>query len=55
MNRFFKIVRPNKQPFIVFSKNGWSGLIGLVEHIPESEAYIAPMSWWEFIMYSIKR
>lgn len=55
MIKFFKICRPNKQPFIVFSKNSWSGLIGLVECIPEPEAYIVPMSWWKFLMYIAKR
>lgn len=55
MKKIFEICRPNKQPFVVFSKNSWSGLIGLVECIPEPEAYIKPMSWWEFIRYIIKR
>lgn len=54
MKKFFKIGRPNKQPFVVFSKNGWSGLIGLIECIPEPETYIQPLSWREFIIYILR-
>ena len=55
MTKFFKIERPNKEPVVIFSKNSWSGLVGLIEHIPDPDAYIVPMSWWKFIMYIIKR
>lgn len=51
-NRFFKIRFSDGKSIVVESKNGYVGLIDLVDAIKDKEnAYIAPISWFEFVMY----
>lgn len=50
MNRFFKIVFPNGKTFVVASKHGYAGLIGLFDNVQDQEnSYIIPISVFEFI------
>lgn len=52
MNKFFKIKFPNEKYIIVASKNGYVGLIDLVDGIQDKEhTYIIPISLFEFIKY----
>lgn len=55
MRKFFKITMPSGKSFVVISKNGWTGLIGLFDGIEDGKnTYIAPMSLFEVIKYTIK-
>ena len=48
-NRYFKIAFPNGKSMVVESKNGYAGLIDLVDAIKDKEnTYIIPISWFEF-------
>ena len=50
MNRFFKIVLSNGETFVVASKHGYTGLIGLFDNVQDQEnSYIIPISLFEFI------
>lgn len=53
-NKFFKIAFPNGKSTVVVSKNGWAGLIDLVDGVQDKEnTYIIPLSLFEFIKYVI--
>ena len=54
MNKFFKITFPNGKSTVVVSKNGYAGLIGLVDGVQDKEnTYITPISLIEFVKYVI--
>ena len=53
-NKFFKITFPNGKSAVVVSRNGYAGLIGLVDGVQDKEnTYIIPMSLFEFVKYVI--
>lgn len=53
-NEFFKIEFPNGKSIVVVSKNGYAGLIGLINCVQDKEnTYIIPISLFEFIKYII--
>ena len=53
-NKFFKIAFPNGKSVVVASKNGYAGLIGLVDSVQDKEnTYIIPISLFEFVKYTI--
>jgi len=55
MNKFFKITLSNGKSFVVVSKNGYAGLIGLFDGIEDKEnSYVTPISLFEFIKSAIK-
>ena len=50
MNKFFKIKFPDEKYIVVISKNGYAGLIGLIDWVEDKEdTYIEPISLFEFI------
>lgn len=53
-NRFFKIKFPDGKSMVVESKNGYVGLIDLVDAIKDKEnTYIIPISWFEFVKHVV--
>ena len=53
-NRFFKIKFPDGKSMVVESKNGYAGLIDLVDAIKDKEnTYIIPISWFEFVKHVV--
>lgn len=55
MNKFFKIKFPDGKYIVVVSKNGYAGLIGLIDFAEDKEnTYIEPISLFEFIKHIIK-
>lgn len=55
-NRFFRIAFPNGESMVVESKNGYVGLIDLVDAIKDKEnTYIIPISWFEFVRHIVLR
>ena len=55
-NRFFKIKFPDGKSMVVESKNGYVGLIDLVDAIKDKEnTYIIPISWFEFVKHIMFR
>ena len=55
MNKFFKIKFPDGKHIVVVSKNGYTGLIGLIDYVEDKDnTYIEPISLFDFIKYTIK-
>lgn len=55
MNKFFKIKFSDGKHIVVVSKNGYAGLIGLIDVVEDKEnTYIIPISLFEFIKDTIK-
>lgn len=55
-NRFFKIEFPDGTFIVIESKNGYVGLIDVVDAIKDKEnTYIVPISWFEFVKHIIKQ
>lgn len=53
-NRFFKIKFSDGKSMVVESKNGYAGLIDLVDSIKDKEnTYIIPISWFEFVKHVV--
>lgn len=52
MNKFFKIVMPGGKSYIVVSKTGYAGLVGLCDRVHcDENVYIVPMTVFEFVKY----
>ena len=55
MNKFFKIKFPDEKHIVVVSRNGYAGLIGLIDCVKDKEnTYIVPISMFEFIKHTLK-
>lgn len=55
MYKFFKIVFPNEKSYVVVSKNGYAGLIDIVDYIYDKEnTYIVPLTLFQFIKYVMR-
>lgn len=55
MKKFFKIEFPDGKYLVIVSKNGYAGLIKLIDFVEDKEnTYIVPISLFEFIKYTIK-
>ena len=55
MNKFFKIKFPDGKHIVVVSKNGYAGLIGLIDYVEDKDnTYIEPISLFRFIKYTLK-
>lgn len=51
MNKFFKIKFPDGKHVVVASKNGYAGLIKLIDCVEDKDnTYIEPISLLEFIL-----
>lgn len=52
MTKFYKIVLPNKKSYVVVSKNGYAGLLDMVEYVYDKDnTYIIPLTLFKFIKY----
>ena len=55
MTKFYKIVLPNKKSYVVVSKNGYAGLLDMVEYVYDKDnTYIVPLTLFQFIKYAMK-
>ena len=55
MYKFFKIVLPNEKSYVVVSKNGYVGLLDMVDYVYDKDnTYIVPLTLFEFIKYVVR-
>lgn len=56
MYKFFKIILPNEKSYVVVSKNGYAGLLDMVEYVYDKDnTYIIPLTLFQFIKYVVFR
>ena len=54
-SKFYKIVLPNGNTFVVTSNNGYVRLIDLAEHFQDKEnTFIIPLTFFEFVKYMLR-
>ena len=55
MTKFYKIVLPNTKSYVVVSKNGYAGLLDMVEYVYDKDnTYIVPLTLFQFIKYVMR-
>lgn len=54
-SKFYKIVLPNGNTFVVTSNNGYVRLIDLADNFKDKEhTYIIPLTFFEFVKYMLR-
>lgn len=54
-SKFYKIILPNGNTFVVTSNRGYVRLIDLAENFKDKEnTYIIPLTFFEFVKYMLK-
>lgn len=54
-SKFYKIVLPNGNTFVVTSNSGYVRLIDLAEHFQDKKnTFIIPMTFFEFVKYMLR-
>ena len=54
-SKFYKIVLPNGNTFVVISNNGYVRLIDLAENFKDKEhTYIIPLTFFELVKYMLR-